>query len=69
MELKINYEYTYFIYPFAIKENNYKKYVTNLIKNKKFSLKFYDSFKDIDLYNYFMPSIRKNIFQDFTFKF
>ena len=67
MELKINYEYTYFIYPFAIKENNYKKYVTNLIKNKKFSLKFYDSFKDIDLYNYFMPSIRKNIFQDFTF--
>ena len=67
MELKINYEYTYFIYPFAIKEENYKKYVTNLMKNKKFSLRLYDNFKDIDLYNYFMPSIRKNIFQDFTF--
>ena len=67
MELKINYEYTYFIYPFSIKSENYKKYVTNLMKNPKFSLKFFDNFKDIDLYNYFMPSIRKNMFQDFTF--
>ena len=67
MELKINYEYTYFIYPFAINEKNYKKYVINLIKNPKFTLRLYDNFKDIDLFNYFMPSIRKNIFQDFTF--
>ena len=67
MELKINYEYTYFIYPFAINEKNYKKYVINLIKDPKFTLRLYDNFKDIDLFNYFMPSIRKNIFQDFTF--
>ena len=37
MELKTNYQYTYFIYPFAIKEENYRKYVTNLIKNKNFN--------------------------------
>ena len=67
MELKINYEYTYFIYPFAINKSNYNKYIINLIKNKKYELKFFDTFKNIDLYNYFIPSIRKNIFQDFTF--
>ena len=67
MELKINYEYTYFIYPFAVKQSNYKKYIINLIKDKKYILKFFDTFKNIDLYNYFTPNIRKNIFQDFTF--
>ena len=67
MELKINYEYTYFIYPFAINQSNYNKYIINLMKNKKYTLKFFDTFKNIDLYNYFVPNIRKNIFQDFTF--
>lgn len=67
MELKINYQYTYFIYPFAIKHEKYKKYIMNMIKNKRYQLKFFDSFKDIDLYNYFIPSIKENIFQDFTF--
>ena len=38
-----------------------------MIKNKNYTLKFFDSFKDIDLYNYFIPSIRESIFQDFTF--
>ena len=67
MELKINYQYTYFIYPFAINTEGYKKYIMNMIKNKNYTLKFFDSFKDIDLYNYFIPSIRESIFQDFTF--
>lgn len=67
MELKINYQYTYFIYPFAIKQEKYKKYIMNMIKNERYQLKFFDSFKDIDLYKYFIPSIKENIFQDFTF--
>ncbi len=67
MELKINYQYTYFIYPFAIQHEKYKKYIMNMMKNKKYRLKFFDSFKDIDLYNYFIPSIKKSTFQDFTF--
>ena len=40
----------YFIYPFAIKEENYKKYVSNLIKNKNYQIKFFDSFKNIELF-------------------
>jgi len=67
MELKTNYQYTYFIYPFAIKEEHYKKYVTNLIRNKNYQIKFFDSFKDIELYKYFVPSVKEKAFQDFSF--
>lgn len=67
MELKINYQYTYFIYPFAMAIKKYKKYILNLLKDKRYNLKFFDSFKDIDLYNYFIPSIKTSTFQDFTF--
>lgn len=67
MELKINYQYTYFIYPYAIKQEKYKKYIINMLKSKRYTLKFFDSFKDIDLYNYFVPSVRNAMFQDFTF--
>ena len=29
--------------------------------------KFFDSFKDVELYKYFVPSVKEKIFQDFTF--
>ena len=38
MELKMNYQYTYFIYPFIIKENMYKSYIEKLLKNKNYRL-------------------------------
>lgn len=67
MELKTKYQFTYFIYPYAIKEKNYKKYISNLIKSKYYQVKFFDNFKDVDLYNYFVPSVKEKIFQDFSF--
>ncbi len=67
MELKINYQYTYFIYPYAIAIERYKKYILSVLSNRKYHLKFFDSFKDIDLYNYFIPSIKASTFQNFTF--
>ena len=67
MELKTNYQFTYFIYPFAVKEENYKKYISGILKNKNYQIKFFDSFKDIELYKYFTPSVKEKIFQDFTF--
>lgn len=67
MELKINYQYTYFIYPFAIKAQKYRNYIISMIKNKNYNLKFFDGFKDIDLFNYFIPNVRKSSFQDFSF--
>lgn len=67
MELKTNYQYTYFIYPFAIKEEKYENYVVNLMKNNKYKIKFFDSFKDIELYKYFVPNVKEKMFQDFSF--
>ena len=49
MELKTNYQYTYFIHPFVVAENKYQKYILNLIKDKRFTLKVFQKNKDIDL--------------------
>ena len=35
MELKTKYEYTYFIYPYVIKESKYLKYLMKLLKKLK----------------------------------
>ena len=53
MELKTNYQYTYFIHPFVVAENKYQKYILSLIKDKRFTLKVFQKNKDIDLYSYF----------------
>ena len=39
MELKTNYQYTYFIHPFIIKEGKYQKYIQKMLKDKNFELK------------------------------
>ncbi|MCI8616810.1 MAG: hypothetical protein HFJ60_00865 [Clostridia bacterium] len=66
MKLKMNYQYTYFIHPFVIKENKYQKYLLSLIKDKKFKLKTFQKSKDIDLYNYFSPKTREFLFSSFS---
>ena len=58
MELMTNYQYTYFIYPYVIDEKKYKRYLQNLLCNKKCQVRFFDKQKDIHLYTYFLPSIR-----------
>ena len=66
MKLKMNYQYTYFIHPFVIKENKYQKYLLSLIKDKKFKWKTFQKSKDIDLYNYFSPKTREFLFSSFS---
>lgn len=39
MELKTKYQYTYFIYPYVIKENRYIKYLLRLLKDKNCKLR------------------------------
>ena len=36
MELKINYQYTYFVHPFIIKDGKYHKYLLKMLKDKDF---------------------------------
>ena len=40
MELMTKYQYTYFIYPFAIEEGKYKRYLQRLLQNKKCRVRF-----------------------------
>ena len=54
MELKTNYQYTYFIHPFVIKETKYQKYLLKILKDKRFELKVFTSvFGGYNLVPYF----------------
>lgn len=67
MELKTKYQYTYFIYPYIINENKYDKYILKLLNNKDIRVKFFEKEKDLDIYSYFLPTIKKFMFQGFEF--
>ena len=67
MDLKVKYQYTYFIKPFLIEEKKYQKYLLSLIKNKKFKLKIFEKERDNNLYSFFIKNIRNYFFPTFGF--
>lgn len=67
MEQKMKYHYTYFIYPFVVKENKYSKYLLKLLKDDRFHLKIFEKNKDIKLYQYFLPKVGELLFSGFSF--
>lgn len=67
MELKTRYQYSYFIYPYVIAKTKYIKYIQKLLKHPKCELRFFEQEKDVNLYRYFSPNIRKNLFPTFEF--
>lgn len=67
MELKTNYQYTYFVHPFVVKEQRYQKYILKMLKDKNSKLKTFKKEKDLNLYKYFLPEVRKFLFSSFDF--
>ena len=67
MELKTNYQYTYFIHPFVIKENKYQRYILKMLKDKNSSLRLFKKEKDLKLYQYFLPKAREFLFTTFRY--
>lgn len=67
MELKVKYQYTYFIKPFLIKENKYKSYIKYLLQNPKYKVIYYEKEKDLGLYSYFLPDTRNFLFPSFNY--
>ena len=67
MELKTNYQYTYFIHPFVIKEGKYQKYILKMLRDKDFKLKTFQKEKDLKVYQYFLPKTREFLFSSFSF--
>lgn len=66
MELKTKYQYTYFIYPFAIKESKYTKYLLKMLKTQNCKLKMFRKDKDLDIYSYFSHRVRNYMFNSFN---
>lgn len=66
MELKTKYQYTYFIYPFAIKESKYTKYLLKLLKDENCKLRIFRKDKDLNLYSYFSHRARNYMFSSFN---
>ena len=66
MELKTKYQYTYFIYPYVIKENKYTKYLLRLLKDKNCKLRMFRKEKDLSLYSYFSHRARNYMFNSFN---
>ena len=67
MELKTNYQYTYFVYPFVIKEGKYQKYILKMLKDENCNLKVFQKEKDLKLYQYFLPKTREFLFSSFKY--
>lgn len=67
MELKVKYQYTYFIKPFLIEEKKYEKYLLSLIKNKNCKLKIFEKERDFSIYSYFIKNVREYFFPTFEF--
>lgn len=67
MELKTNYQYTYFIHPFILKDGKYQKYILKMLKNKNCRLKIFQKEKDLRMYQYFLPKTREFLFSSFSF--
>lgn len=67
MELKTNYQYTYFVHPFVIKDGKYQKYVLKMLKDKNCNLKIFQKEKDLKLYRYFLPKTREFLFSSFSY--
>ena len=66
MEPKTKYQYTYFIYPYVIKENKYTKYLLKLLQDENCKLKIFRKEKDLDVYSYFSPRVRNYMFSSFN---
>ena len=66
MELKTKYQYTYFIYPYVIKENKYTKYLLKLLKDENCKLRIFRKDKYLNIYSYFSHRERNYMFNSFN---
>ena len=66
MELKTNYQYTYFIYPFIVKNGQYQRYILKMLKDENCNLKIFQKEKDFKMYKYFLHKIREFLFSSFS---
>lgn len=62
MELKTKYQYTYFVYPFFVKEKDYAKLITNMILSGKWKEKIFNKIDDIEVDTHFIGTAKSRMF-------
>ena len=62
MDLKMKYQYTYFIHPYLIEEKKYQDYLYGLLRNSNCKLKLFDRKKDVGIDTYFLPELKEKMF-------
>ena len=65
MDIRTNYQYTYFIHPFVVENGKYNKYIKKLLSDKKCSLKIFKKENEYDIYKYFSNNTKKYMFNTF----
>ena len=65
MELKMKYHYSYFIYPYVIRQKDYNKFIQKLLNNSKCKMKTFERRRENSIYDFFLPNIRKYMFGSF----
>ena len=67
MDINLKYQYTHFVYPYIIEQNNYSEYLYRLLNDKKCKLRIFEKDKDLELYSYFSFNTRTYMFQSYEF--
>lgn len=67
MERRTKYQYTYFVHPFIVEEKKYEQYIARLMKDKHCHLKVFTKEKDLGVYTFFMPKVRKYLFWSISY--
>lgn len=63
MPLNAKYQYTHFIYPFLVDQNKYSSFINSLLSQEKnWKLKIHEQKEDEEVYNFFLPYMRKFLF-------
>jgi len=66
MDTKVNYQYSYFIYSYFLKNIEFNEYISKLLNNKKYKLKIFEKEKDLEIYEYFKSNIKLEYFSTFN---
>lgn len=62
MDLKVENQYSYFIYPFYIKRGRYKEFTASLVNSDKWHFKILNETEDQKTASFFLPDVRKFLF-------
>ncbi|MDP4092889.1 MAG: hypothetical protein Q8920_05960 [Bacillota bacterium] len=62
MNLKANFHYTFFIYPFLVSSNKYNDFIGKFLSDGNWSFKIQDMSEKLNTYAYFLPYVKKFLF-------